>query len=277
MSTIFTFPGKSGDAILQWPIAYHWARQKDQKITCWLDEKTCGLVENLFRGQPCVEAVEMKPGIEHWNCGGQPWHFGLETKDFDGHTVYHLGLRAFPQRQITLETMERSKAVVVDQHELAETPSIVAPAWEPKNRLVLHGQTVYGHTKSSPGFWKFLTSIRKDIEERFDEVVWVGSARDREVGVRTYPEWKDFDDQGDFMNLAGLIGGSKLVIGVGSSVVALAGAMKVPCIRVHDPIGQNSKVIWSNLGQNQINDTEVELRKSWPSFRDQWARSEVGV
>jgi hypothetical protein len=43
---------------------------------------------------------------------------------------------------------------------------------------------------------------------------------------------------------------------VGSSVVALAGALKVPAIRVHDRIGYESDLdfrIWNNLGSNQVN------------------------
>jgi ADP-heptose:LPS heptosyltransferase len=201
----------------------------------------------------------------------------METKDFEGHAVYHLGLRAFPQRQITLETLERSKVPVkVSGKELGDTPVFTVPAFEPKNRLLLHGMAVYPHTKSTPAFWKFLNLILDDLAV-FDEVVWVGSARDREVGRRTYPNWAEFDDQGDFLNLAGLMSSSKMVIGVGSSVVALAGALKVPCIRVHDPIGDNPKHIWSNLGDTQINDTEIELRKTWPAFRDRYARAEVVV
>jgi ADP-heptose:LPS heptosyltransferase len=140
---------------------------------------------------------------------------------------------------------------------------------------VLHGQTVYAHTKSSPGFWKFLRSVRGELARDFDEVVWVGSERDREVGKRLYPEWKDFDDHGSFLELAQLIAGSDLVVGVGSSVVALAGALKVPCVRVHDPIGDHAKRIWDNLAHNSINDTEVDLRKTWPTFRDEHLKAKV--
>jgi len=72
------------------------------------------------------------------------------------------------------------------------------------------------------------------------------------------------------LDLAKFMAGASLVVGCGSSGVALAGALKVPCIRVHDPIGEAPKVIWSNLGENQLNDTEIGLRKSWPEFRDRW-------
>ena len=66
---------------------------------------------------------------------------------------------------------------------------------------------------------------------------------------------------------------SRAVIGCGSSSVALAGALKVPCIRVHDPIGEFPRRIWDNLGDNQLNDTEIGLRASWPEWRDKWLTS----
>ena len=284
MSTIFTFPGKAGDAIHQFPIAYHWAKQTQQKFTCWLDQNSCKIVAPLFAAQPCVEAVEFKPGITGYQCGGQPWHFGLETGDFTGHTIYHLGLRGFPVRQLTLECLAGSRVpITIDTKELAETPVFekAAPLLEAAvrpSRVILHGQAVYAHTKSSPTFWKFLHSIQGQLEEDFDEPIFVGSDRDREVGLRTYPGWLQFDDGGDFLKLAGVISHSSLVIACGSSVAALAGGLKVPCVRVHDPIAEHPKVIWSNLGENQVNDTEIELRSTWPAFRDKWvsAKSPAG-
>ena len=60
------------------------------------------------------------------------------------------------------------------------------------------------------------------------------------------------------------------MIAAGSSVAALASVLHVPCVRVHDPIGEFPKVIWSGLGENQLNETELSLRKLWPPWRDQW-------
>jgi hypothetical protein len=277
--TVFTFPGKAGDAVHQWPVAWWWAKQTGQKFTCWLDETTCKIVAPLFAAQSCVEKVEYKAGITGWQCGGQPWHFDLPTSEYENRQIFHLGLRTFPARPLTLECLENSKVPVkVDPETLARTPVFdVDPLPKTGRRCVLHGQPVYAHTKSTPGFWKFLAGIYPKLETEFDEVVWVGSARDREVGMRTYPQWKDFDDGGSFLELARMIAGSDLVIGTGSSVVTLAGALKVPCVRVHDPIGDHAKRIWDNLAYNSINDTEVELRKTWPAFREKFAMPKSGA
>ena len=112
-------------------------------------------------------------------------------------------------------------------------------------------------------------NARAELESLFDDIVFVGSDRDREVASNTYPGWKAFDDGGDFLRLANLLASSRAMIGCGSAPIALAGAMKIPAIRVHDAVGNNApKVIWDNLGENQLNDTEVGLRKSWPVWRD---------
>jgi hypothetical protein len=60
------------------------------------------------------------------------------------------------------------------------------------------------------------------------------------------------------------------MIGCGSYPITVAGALKIPAIRVHDQIGEMAKIIWDNLGDNQLNETELSLRKAWPRFRDQW-------
>jgi len=271
MSTVFTFPGKAGDAIMQWPVAYQWAKQTGKKFTVWTDERSCKLVAPLFQSQECVEALEFKTGIEGYGCGGQPWHFDLGSKDLEGHTVYHLGMRAFPVRQLTMQCLEDAKLPVqINKSKLANQPSFELSGVDHANRVVLHGQPVCTHNRQTPQFWKFLSSIYPYLNSNFDEIVFVGDARDREAAESTYPECKVFDDGGDFLNLAKLIAGSRLLIGGGSSVVTVGGALKVPTIRVHDQIGNHPKVIWSNLGDNQLNDTEIELRESWPTFKSKW-------
>lgn len=271
--TVFTFPGKLGDAIHQWPIAYHWAKQTGKKFAVWLDEKSCKPLKPLLEAQSYVESVEFKEGVKSYVCGGQPWHFDLEAKDLAGKAVYHLGLRHFPQRQLTLECLERSNVpVTVSSQVLASEPCFETAPGPKRNRLVLHGQPVYAHTKATPGFWYFLHSIRDELKSQFEEVVFIGDARDREVAARTYPEWATFDDGGDLKVLADYLAQSEAMIACGSSMAALAGALKVPCIRVHDPIGHHPAVIWSNLGDNQLNATELELRTSWPAWRDRWLK-----
>jgi hypothetical protein len=278
MSIVFTFPGKLGDALLQWPVAYQFSKVTNQRFQVWMDEKTCKPLEPLFRAQPCVSDVKLVSGVENWNCGGQPFHMNLPTASFDGNTIYHLGLRRYPTRQITLETLEYSRLPVeIDKKALVEEPSIVpAREVEKRNRLIIHGQGVCPHTCTTPMMWKFLASVRGELEELFDEIMFVGSERDREVGSKTYPDWGQFDDEGNFSTLAVELAASRAVIACGSCVAVLAGCLHVPCIRVHDPVSETApKVIWSNLAPNSINDTELELRDSWPKWRDQTLLNEA--
>src|SRR3990172_6443827 len=205
---VFTFAGKAGDAIMQWPVAYQWSKATGKKFTCWMDEKSCKMVAPLFESQPCVEKVEFKPGIENYNCGGQPFHFGLETKEFDGHTIYHLGLRAFPVRQLTLQCLEDVKLPIkIDAAKLASESSLVIDGKDQtvrsftptQNRVILHGQPICPHNRQVPQFWKFISGIADWIEGEFDEILFVGYERDREAGYAAYPKWKTFDDGGNFL------------------------------------------------------------------------------
>ena len=270
MSTVFTCPGKLGDAIHQWPVAFWWHREHQEPYEAWLDEKTCKPLVSLIAAQPGCSAVILKSGIESYHCGGQPWNFGLKPEEYVGRRIVHLGLRGFPHRQLTLEAFESSKlGLVVPSAELAETPVFAIPDPRPVvNRLLLHGMAVCPHSGATPGFWRFLARVRDELPGFFEEIVWIGSARDREVGVATYPAWGQFDDEGDFLSVARLMAGSRMVIACGSSMAALAGALKVPCVRIHDAIGQAPAVIWSNLGRNQLNATELGLRTEWTEFRD---------
>ena len=288
-----TLPGKLGDAVLELPIAYWYAKQKGVKVNLWLDKNTLKPLVPLLEVQSWVGDIELRGGVESYHCGGQPFHMNLETADFLDRRVFHLGLRVMPQRQITLQTMADCKVPIeVDQDLLANTPYFEVPDSDSlpilkngseaildtsKRICVLHGQSVCPHTKSTPHFWKFVHSIRQELKDLFDEVVFVGSDRDRETGISAYPYFSAFDDQGSFLELAKLVKQAKLMIGVGSSGVTMGGALKVPTIRVHDPIGDNPRQVWDNLGSNQLNRTEVELRKDWTVFRDQWVAKEVPV
>lgn len=278
-NAVFTFPGKMGDAILQWPIAFHYGEQVGD-FDVWLDKTTCGPLVSLFGAQPHVGEVRLIEGVEGYQCGGQPFHFNLPTSAFDGRAVYHLGFRGFPARQITLQTLnDASVPIVVDPAKLANTPTL--RPWGPEganaafyNRLVIHGGAVYTHNRTTPTLWRFLHSVRAELEARFDQIVFVGTEAEREVGLRTYPDWDAHDDHGDFLDLARFIGQSRCMIGMGSAPITLAGALKVPAIRVHDPIANDApRVIWDNLGENQLNDTLIGLRTSWPVFRDRWLNS----
>lgn len=279
MSTIFTMPGKVGDSILQWPVAFHYARLKGEKIELWLDEATGKPLVSLFEAQPCVTKVKLVGGVENYNCGGQPFHMNIPTSAFEGNVIYHLGMRSFPVRQISLQTLQDSRIpVTVPMDEFTEMPTLDVGPVSKSNRLVVHGQSVCPHNGSSPTMWRFLHAIKDDIHRLFTEVVFVGSQADREVGLSAYPNWTAFDDGGDFLKLAQFIAGSRCMIGVGSSPVTLAGALKVPSVRVHDRIGNDApKVIWNNLGENQVNETEIGLRKEWPRFREKWLTVDSGT
>jgi len=271
MSTVFTFPGKIGDALLQWPVAYQYWKKTGQAFEVWLDEHRCKPLLPLFKAQPCVLDAKLMPGVENWDCGGQPFHMNLPTSAFEGHAIYHLGLRAFPTRQITLETVQYARLPVeIDMEALTNEPSLVTPkVLEKVNRLIVHGQGICPHTRQTPQMWRFLSRVRKELESIFDEIVFVGTDRDRQVGTKTYPDWKEFVDDEDFSVLADYMALSRAAITVGSSVAALADCLKLPTIRVHDPVADNApKVIWSNLHPGSINDTELELRDSWPKWRD---------
>lgn len=278
MSVVFTSPGKLGDAVLQWPVAYTYAKQKGIKIGLWLDEKTCKPLVPLFQAQPCVEFVELKAGIQNYTCGGQPWDFGLKTADHLEHEIYHLGFRQFPQRQISLETAACVPlGVTLDPEEC----SLFVPEPQPPvNRLVLHGLFTT-HTGGTPGFWKFLNLHAAEFEEMFDELVFVGKPEEVTRALDLYSsrhsKWGAFYDQGNFLEVAKLLQPARAVIGCGSCVAALASVMKVPCIRVHDPIGEAPKMIWNGLGKNQLNETEISLRKLWPAWRDEWLMAKAEV
>jgi hypothetical protein len=108
-------------------------------------------------------------------------------------------------------------------------------------------------------------------------VCFVGTKDERVRAWELYPKWRSFDDGGEFIRLAEYMSGATMMIGSGSSNVVLAGLLGIPTLRVHDPIGDHPKVIWSNLGDNQLNATERELRDEWPAFRDQWLGAEMSA
>lgn len=266
MSLVFTMPGKIGDALLQWPVVHWYCTQNHKKATLWLDEGALKPLVNLFATQPCIEAVELKPGITGYQMGGQPWDFGLSTKDHVEHEIYHLGMRKFPSRQITLETLENVPLQIQRQDDMGSLMVVVHPP-AANRRLVLHGNFT-SHATGVPSFWRFLSDHEEELAELFDEVVFVGTPRELQRARELYPSWGAFSDGGDFLHLASFIAGAEAVIGCGSSIVALAGCLRIPSLRIHDAIGDSPKVIWSNLGAKQFNLTEEELRTEWSNVRD---------
>src|SRR5262245_11152508 len=73
------FPGKLGDAVLQWPVARAWARKTGKPIDCWID-KTAKQLKPLLEFQPEVGEVKVTEQSKSWECGGQPWDGGFPTE-----------------------------------------------------------------------------------------------------------------------------------------------------------------------------------------------------
>ena len=278
MSIIWTDPGKLGDCIHRWAVPHWFHKDTGKSFEAWLDEHTLKSIVPLIEAQPGVTKVRLVPGVENWSCGGQPWHMNLKTDEIAGNEVYHLGFRSFPQRKISIQTRgDVPVHLKCSIDEFSQTPHLVVPE-EPKvNRCLIHGMGVCTHNRQTPEVWKFLATVRNDLADRFDVIEFIGTDEDRAVGKEIYPEWGEFEDQGDLLKLAVHMNASRFVLGAGSSLVALAGALKVPSIRVHDAIQQIPKVIFSNLGDGQLNSTELELRKLWPGYAATYLSEESNV
>ena len=253
--TLWTFPGKLGDSFHQWPIAYHWAKEQKQQIVVGLDRTTLQGAKSLFAAQKCVEEVILLDGIKAWNIGGQPWNFGFTGDDYKRwRGVVHLGFHFMPNEQLTYFVRKKFGPLIeVDDRTLEEEQSIYTGERKVQSRVLLHGQAKCPHTRKPPAFWGVLDEIAPMLE-RFEQKVFIGLPQD--VPNQRPDGWTHFEDGGDWLTLARYMNNSALVIGVGSAPVALAGAMKVPCIRIHDTIGGQMDLdyrIWSNLGSNQIN------------------------
>ena len=77
--TVFSCPGKLGDALMEYPVAYQWSKATGKKFSMWLDDGTLKPLVPLLEFQSCVDKVELKSGIENYSCGGQPWHWNLSA------------------------------------------------------------------------------------------------------------------------------------------------------------------------------------------------------
>lgn len=252
MALAVTFPGKMGDAILQFPVPFHHWRNTGERFTAIFD-KSLRPLETLFRAQPCVEAVEYLDGVQTYVMGGQPWDFGKDKElreRFD--KVYHMGFRTFPHCEISLFCM-RYMPVAVSWDDLVHTQAFNIQNKDPKNRLVIHS-TMIDHRGRTPKLWSVLQHSQDVIAEEFDEVVFVGSKAERDYACDVYPQWGQYDDNNDFLTLAQYVKDSRVVLGGGSCVVALAGGVHTPSIRIHDHvIGTEIVVCWTNVAPYTVN------------------------
>lgn len=274
----FYLPGKLGDACLEWPVADQHLRDRVEQAEVWLDP-TCKALLPLFEHQPTVSAVKVVKPAQSYGAGGQPWHGDFTTEEHERYEIMSLGFRRMPERQITLQ-IAGEVPFKTDVRRLATEPGFVVPSQIKMNRLVVHGTFLFPHGSGCPTFWKVFHDVRHDLEDTFDEIIFTGTAEERARALELYPAgpespYGDFDDDGDFFKLACLMGASRMVMGSGSSGCALSSALKVPTLRVHDPIGEFSKSIWAGLGENQWNETFIGVRKVWPQILASVSRETV--
>jgi len=255
MVPLITFPGKIGDAFLQWPVARWFIDNKYPKVDIAVAEQISS-VGPIFERQPGVNSVVYLTGIHSWHLGGQPWDFGMQSVFGKWTVLIHLGFRERPDQPITLHCAKEAGANL-DKAPLSD-PALILPQDDKRNRLLLHG-TFKDHQGHTPSFWSVIRDNRELLEKAFDEIYFIGASNDLSVLSGLDFPAKPFFDDGDIIKTAEFMANSKLVIGCGSSMVALAGALGIPSLRLHDPTGLEQPV-FSHVGANQVNIDPRELQ-----------------
>lgn len=236
---LFTFPGKMGDALHQWPIARQWALENDTKIEVGLG-RTAHCLAELLTQQSVVKEIRLLGGIKNEDNGGQPYDFGWGDDRKEWDEVFHLGFRNFPTRGLMRETYDLVP-LKASFEEVWNTPSI-EPFWKPPEGvlrpLILHG------TKTRPEFYKAMIRCFRILEKHFQPIVWAGRPDE-------WPQPADFDGDGlPIVEVANRISYSGLVFAASSGIAALAGAQGAPCIRIGEKHLLPSE-IWDNPGRFQ--------------------------
>lgn len=269
-------PGKIGDAFHQYPVAYQWHLATGEKLHLGLDQRMLRPLAPLFASQPAVEKVYLLPGIDHYMMGGQPFDFGFPPEAYKyWDKIYHLGFKEPADKPITLYTKSRVD-YPINTSKLRNTRCIFGSRPpSPRNLLVLHGART-DQWGNLPHFWDALHLTYPELRAEFEEIVFVGTSSNRRVW-RKWEGASEFDDAGDWIKLVDFMQDARLVMGVGSAMIALAGALKVPSIRIHDYIeGFPNHKVFSNLGPHQWNLGEgtdyrkeilkcLELLGRWPT------------
>lgn len=256
-NVLVTFPGKIGDALMQWPLAYWYWKETGNKFHVIVGQTLEPLVPLLETQEPVID-VKVLPRIEHYKQGGQPWDFKLtedEKKEYD--EIHHLGFRTLPDRQLTLYC--RTYAPVKPSDEQLSEPSIFVGEGNRKSLLIVHG-TAFTHagiregTDLRPRVWDVYGTCEQFFRHMFDRVVFIGNDKDRITFDREGYEGEWFEDGGNFLTLAYFMKDAAFVLGAGSCGVVLAGALGVPSLRVHDLLwGEEDFTFWSNIGKLQAN------------------------
>jgi len=250
---LFTFPGKIGDALHQWPIARQWAEENDTQIEVGLSAKIQPLAGLLLK-QPYVSRLHLLPGITSDDVGGQPWDFGWKADKKEWDEVFHLGFRDFPREGLMRHVYERAGVPLKASFEDVWSQPSIEPFWVgPVGNLpcVLHGN------KARPSYYKALVKCLPVISKTFDPLCWAGSADEWPLGA-------DFKGNGlPLETVAEHIAHCALVFAASSSIAALAGAQGAPCLRIGEP-HLIPQAIWDNPTSMQYQtsgDALAELKR----------------
>lgn len=247
MKTLWTFPGKIGDALLQFGVAAAWMQQTGESIDVRISEGV-EPIGGLLKAQPGVASVEvMTNAITSYHMGGQPWDFGLGEAVEGYDKVFHCGFRRFPTHQITRFTRDELGLTEITDEDLA-TEYLLNPGSEPQvaNRLLIHPRRI-GQNGGDPLFWKVMTQLlADDIASLFNSVYVIGTREERLDARSRLDLGLALTDDGDWAKLADILSTSAMLIDAGSGIAPLAGALGTPTIRIHDDIMGQPKEIWDN-------------------------------
>jgi len=247
---IATFPGKIGDLFMQWPVARAYALDNNIKVDIGIPPFMAG-VAFLMDMQPEVEGVYFTPESVMRSWKRDPPPKGISTEPWRRwDTQLEMGFRDMPDDQITL--------YIADCLGLSKdgdyAPSLFVGDKVQENYCVLHGTFLtQDGSGSSPPFWAALGNWLQFMMKEFDKIYFIGGIDEmREVRSAEFP-FEVFDDGGNLLETAQLINNSRLFIGSSSMGAALAGALGVNAIRVHEDIPPLPKKCWDFLLPNQFN------------------------
>ena len=252
-NVLVTFPGKIGDALMQWPCAYFYWKETGNKFTVLLDQ-SISCLKNLFTFQECVKEVLILDRMENWRCGGQPYDFALtkeEKSKWDN--IYHMGFRQLPEKQLTLQAAENIP-IKSDREEFSKQ-SIFVGDRKLKSALIVHGSAGTHHgIHAKPRVWDVFGVCEGFFRKAFDEIIFVGNKEDSDTKDTLGYEGTFLDDGGDLLPTAAIMNGAEFVLGAGSCMVALAGTLGIPSLRIHDPLwGAEDYRLWGFLGKQHGN------------------------
>ena len=242
---------------MQWPVAYHYWKETGNKFSCLLDRHISAL-QGLMESQECVDKIIIVDRIYDWNWGGQPYHFNMTPEEVGKwDEVYHLGLRGEPTNQLTLCAKE-NVPIKAGEEQLAAQSLFVGPQ-NRQNTLIVHATAtthmgIRHQQDIRPRIWDVFAMCEQWFHLNFEEIVFIGSKKDKRMKELYDYKYFFFDDEGDFLKLAQEMNNTAFVLGAGSMGVVLAGILGVPSMRVHDPLwGKEDFTFWGNLGNKHAN------------------------